>query len=383
MTTHKMISRFLMTSLLASAAIVGPTMSVVRAEEPGSESSALAASDEAGEEASTAPSDTATSETESATSTSEAPAAVPAEAIETAPVLDPNNLLDKDVNAPELNEGIQPYGEKVTVNGQQMNIYQAGQGEGRKTLVFLPGLSEYTQPLTQKNLIDKLAEKYHVVVVEPFGYGLSDTTETPRTADNIVDEIHEALEQIGLKRYTLVAHSLSGIYAAQYAVKYPETVAGVVGMDSSTPMMNGGQEVMQMAEPTDADGFPEYLPMIPDVADDVNEQYRLIARRVSNNKNVLEEKIQSNQTLKDARDLKIPAGIPAMYLLAQQSVDEMEQRRQAMPEINGSWEDQHVAMSEDPAQVTTHIIAGDHLLYFTVYEEMAQRIDDFVSQLED
>ena len=122
-----------------------------------------------------------------------------------------------------------------------------------------------------------------------------------------------------------------------------------------------------MADPTDTDGFPEYLPIIPDVADDVNEQYRLIARRNSNNKNVLEEKIQSNQTLKDTRDLKIPTGIPAMYLLAQQSVNEMGRRRQVMPEINGSWKDQHVAMSEDPAEVTTYIIAGDHLLYFTAH----------------
>ncbi|MGX7091275.1 alpha/beta fold hydrolase [Hutsoniella sourekii] len=279
---------------------------------------------------------------------------------------------------PEDLAEIKDYGHKLTVKGKQMNVYEAGD-KSKPTLLFMPGMSEYSQVLTHKNLIDRLAKKYHVVVVEPFGYGLSDMTDEPRTTENIVSELNESIEQLGLDKVTLVAHSMSGIYAAQYAKYHPEKVAGVIGIDSSTPMMNGGQEVTFMAAGSeDIRSELQYLPTIPDVDADVNEQYKALAYILAGNSTVTDEIQRSNQNLKDAESLKIPKQVPAMYLLAEDSARDMEMRREGIPQITESWEDQHKSLSEDPENVQVHTLEGDHLLYLTQYEEMARLIDEFV-----
>lgn len=91
----------------------------------------------------------------------------------------------------ELKKLIKDYGTKITVKDLQMNVYELGaehKGES-KTLVFMPGLGEASQPLTHKNLLDALAKKYHILVVEPFGYGLSDVSNEERTVENITEEL--------------------------------------------------------------------------------------------------------------------------------------------------------------------------------------------------
>lgn len=283
----------------------------------------------------------------------------------------------------ELKALIKEYGHKITVNGHQMNIYEMGEehkGQS-KTLVFMPGLGEASQPLTHKNLLDLLAKKYHILVVEPFGYGLSDVSHEERTVDTIIDELHQALQQEKVDKYLLVAHSLSGIYAMKYAQKYPEEVQGVVGMDTSTPMMNGFMDMQHEEAPVDDSGAATDLPEIPDVDDEVNEQYKLIAQLNLNNEDVADESERSNQVLLDNKDEKIPAGIPALYLLAQDSYEDIEMRREFMDKITEDWEEQHISMSENPDEVETHVLEGDHLIYMTQYEEMARLIDEFAQKI--
>lgn len=281
----------------------------------------------------------------------------------------------------ELKKLIKDYGTKITVKDLQMNVYELGaehKGES-KTLVFMPGLGEASQPLTHKNLLDALAKKYHILVVEPFGYGLSDVSNEERTVENITEELHSALEQMDVKEYYLVAHSLSGLYALKYSQMYQNEVLGVIGMDTSTPMMNGFMEMQHEEAPIDDSGQATDLPEIPDVDDEVNLQYQYIAQLNLNNADVVDESARSNQVLNDFKDEKIPSGIPALYLLAQDSYEDIEMRREFMDKITEDWEMQHKLLSENPDEVETHILEGDHLIYMTQYEEMARLIDEFIN----
>lgn len=281
----------------------------------------------------------------------------------------------------ELKKLIKDYGTKITVKDLQMNVYELGaehKGES-KTLVFMPGLGEASQPLTHKNLLDALAKKYHILVVEPFGYGLSDVSNEERTVENITEELHSALEQMDVKEYYLVAHSLSGLYALKYSQMYQDEVLGVIGMDTSTPMMNGFMEMQHEEAPIDDSGQATDLPEIPDVDDEVNLQYQYIAQLNLNNADVVDESARSNQVLNDFKDEKIPSGIPALYLLAQDSYEDIEMRREFMDKITENWEMQHKLLSENPDEVETHILEGDHLIYMTQYEEMARLIDEFIN----
>lgn len=131
---------------------------------------------------------------------------------------------------------VESYGQKVEVAGGLMNVVVNGEGED---IVLLPGFGTSSPFLDFQPLVDNLAQDHRVIVVEPFGYGLSDGTERERTTENIVSEVHSALETLNVDRYILMGHSIAGIYGIEYAASYPEEVTAFVGIDSSVPGQPG------------------------------------------------------------------------------------------------------------------------------------------------
>lgn len=131
------------------------------------------------------------------------------------------------------------YGNAVKVNGKKMTVEIAGlQAEESPVIVLLPGLGSPSPVLEFRPLAEELGKTYKVITVEPFGYGLSDPADTERSIENIVEELHACLEEIGVHRYYLMAHSISGLYSLYYANTYPEEVRGFIGIDSSVPKQN-------------------------------------------------------------------------------------------------------------------------------------------------
>ncbi len=131
-------------------------------------------------------------------------------------------------------ELLTPIGKTVTVNGKQMSVYT--QGSGDITLVFMSGSGTCSPILDFKALYSQFGDEYTIAVPEKFGYGFSDTTDSARDADTILDETRTALSAAGVKApYILLPHSMSGIEALRWAEKYPEEVTGIVGLDMATP----------------------------------------------------------------------------------------------------------------------------------------------------
>lgn len=141
---------------------------------------------------------------------------------------------------------ITAYGQGVEVDGKTMNVVVSGSGE--ETIVLLPGLGTASPGRDFEPLTDELSKDYRVIVVEPFGTGLSDATDSPRTGENITAEIHEALQQLGVTKYALMAHSIGGIYALTYSAAYPDELTAFIGIDNSVPDQAGSDEPI----PTDA-----------------------------------------------------------------------------------------------------------------------------------
>lgn len=126
------------------------------------------------------------------------------------------------------------WGRYVEVKGKNMHVYTKGM-KGN-TIVMLPGLGTAAPVLDFEPLINELSRDNKVVVAEPFGYGWSDLTDEERTVDNIVEELRSALRQAGIEGpYTLLSHSVSGIYSMYYANKYPEEVEAIAGIDITLP----------------------------------------------------------------------------------------------------------------------------------------------------
>jgi len=67
------------------------------------------------------------------------------------------------------------------------------------------------------------------------GMGWSEMGPDPRDARQITSELHTLLGKAGIEGpYVLVGHSFGGMYMQTYAARYPDEVAGVALVDSST-----------------------------------------------------------------------------------------------------------------------------------------------------
>ncbi|MHA3019878.1 alpha/beta fold hydrolase [Mycobacterium sp. BMJ-28] len=140
---------------------------------------------------------------------------------------------------------VAPYGQFVPVDGKLMNVVVSG--GGRDTIVLLPGLGTAAPALDFQPLIKALSADHRVVAVEPFGTGLSDQTDTERTAANITAEVHQALRYLGIERYVLMGHSIAGIYALAYSATYADELIAFVGIDSSVPGQPGWNDPVPTA----------------------------------------------------------------------------------------------------------------------------------------
>lgn len=271
---------------------------------------------------------------------------------------------------------IKPYGQSVAVDGKNMNVLI--QGKGEETVVLLPGYGTPAPALDFKPLIDELSPFYKVVVIEPFGYGLSDITEKERTTENMVSEIHEALQQLNITHYTLMGHSISGIYGLDYVNKYPNEVNAFVGIDSSVPTQGGNDDPF----PTDVykllkkSGFyrllmklaPDQL-IAPAVDDETREQIRMLSLKNTFNPNNLSEGENFGPNFKAAEDLTFPKDLPVIFFL------------QANDTETEGWIPLHEEQVKNSLHGKVMTFEGGHYLHHTRSKEIAENFKKFMNEL--
>jgi pimeloyl-ACP methyl ester carboxylesterase len=123
-----------------------------------------------------------------------------------------------------------PPGIMVDVGGYRLHIFC--EGAGSPTVIMESGLGD---PSLDWELVrPEVVKITRTCVYDRAGLGWSDLSPQPRTAENIVEELHTLLTNAGIAGpYVLVGHSIGGAYVRLYAHKYPESVAGMVLVDSS------------------------------------------------------------------------------------------------------------------------------------------------------
>lgn len=119
-------------------------------------------------------------------------------------------------------------GQFVEVGGARMHYRCAGSGE--PTLVLSAGIGGGSLDWSQ--VMPTLAREHRVCAFDRFGQDWSDPAPAPRAFSSAADELHAALDSLGIERPILVGHSLGGALAQLYAARYP--VAGVVLVDGLT-----------------------------------------------------------------------------------------------------------------------------------------------------
>jgi pimeloyl-ACP methyl ester carboxylesterase len=128
-----------------------------------------------------------------------------------------------------------PPGQIVAVGGHKMHIYCTGSGSPAIILEAGGG----SDSVAWRGVQPALSNTTRVCSYDRAGHGWSDAVPGPRDADHIAAELHQLLLQTGISGpIVLMGQSFGGIYMRDYATRYPAEIAGLIFVDSSTPLQN-------------------------------------------------------------------------------------------------------------------------------------------------
>ncbi|MBR0640299.1 alpha/beta fold hydrolase [Bacillus safensis] len=268
---------------------------------------------------------------------------------------------------------IEDYGQKVLMDGKQMNVLI--QGDGKETIVLLPGYGTASPVLDFMPLVNELSPYYRVVVIEPFGYGLSDDTDKVRTSQNIVDEIHECLQKLNIKKYTLMGHSIFGIYGLEYVNQYEKEVKAFVGIDNSVPKQETDELPVSSLQLLHQSGFyrlivkmnPDQLVM-PNVDDQTKDQIKMLTFRNFLDKSQASEAENFRNNFNNAQRLHFPKNLPVVFYLANETEEETP-----------SWKPMHEDLLKNVEHGKVVTFKGGHYLHHTKSKEIAADFREFLS----
>lgn len=82
-----------------------------------------------------------------------------------------------------------------------------------------------------------MVNDFRIIVIEKWGYGYSDISETSCDIDTTVSIEKQVMGIIGeTEPYILVSHSMSGLEAIRWKQKYPDDIMAIIGIDMATPL---------------------------------------------------------------------------------------------------------------------------------------------------
>lgn len=123
-------------------------------------------------------------------------------------------------------------GQLVDVGGHTLHITCTG--DGGPTVVLEGGFAATSA--TWGWIAPAVAKHARVCVYDRAGRGWSDPVSAPQDGAAIATDLHTLLDHAGVPGpYVLVGHSFGGLYVMAFAARYPQQVAGMVLLDSTSP----------------------------------------------------------------------------------------------------------------------------------------------------
>ena len=123
-------------------------------------------------------------------------------------------------------------GQTFDIGGRSLHMTCAGNGS--PTVVLLSGTGEMSASWAR--IVPEVASNTRVCAYDRAGQGWSDDAPHPQDGNEMAADLHQLLAVAGEHGpYLLAGHSLGGVYSLAFAAKYPDDVAGVALLDSSSP----------------------------------------------------------------------------------------------------------------------------------------------------
>ncbi|TXN41213.1 alpha/beta hydrolase [Methylobacterium sp. WL30] len=118
-----------------------------------------------------------------------------------------------------------PIGAFLTADGVRLHYVERGRGPA---LVLIHGNGMMIQDFLVSGIVDDLAERYRVIIIDRPGYGYSDRPRglwTPRAHATL---FQKALQQLGVTQAVVLGHSWGALVAVALALQAPQLVRSLV-----------------------------------------------------------------------------------------------------------------------------------------------------------
>lgn len=127
-----------------------------------------------------------------------------------------------------------PPGQLVDIGGRRLHLNIMGEANDNSTVILEAGMVSFSSNWAWVQ--PEVAKVARVVAVDRAGLGWSDPGPKPRDAGRSAQELHAALEKLGITGpYVLAGHSYGGVAVQAFAALYRDEVAGMVLVDGSHP----------------------------------------------------------------------------------------------------------------------------------------------------
>jgi len=114
----------------------------------------------------------------------------------------------------------------ATVAGRRLRYVDLGEGT---PLVLVHGTGGAWQSWLLN--LEALAERHRVIAVDLPGFGRSDALPPAPGMSAYAASIAALLDQLGLRRVSILGHSLGGVVAMRFALEHPERTASLILLD--------------------------------------------------------------------------------------------------------------------------------------------------------
>ena len=269
-----------------------------------------------------------------------------------------------------------PMGQRVLVNGHEMNVYV--EGDGPETIVVLSGAGIASPILDFKNVSDSLSKRYKVVIVERAGYGYSEDSNQSRDVMEVLSETRQALSQANISGpFIILSHSMASLESLAWQEKYPDEVKALVGLDWALPAsyedLKDNQALLTLVYWSSKIGLLRYFPESfyiknPTLTEIERQQYKLLAYKQLMSQAMLHESRLVKENAK-----KVPSSInpkiPALLLVSNGEGTTFSQ---------SEWQHYAEKFSSDQSNVQVIYMDAPHELYHYQSHELISRIKEFL-----
>lgn len=120
--------------------------------------------------------------------------------------------------------------EPPVITNHGVEIRYSEKGTGDTAILFIHGWG--INRTYWANQMAHFAKKYRVVSVDLPGFGQSGKNRRSWSAETYAVDIQMVIQKLNLRHVILVGHSMSGAIVVETAIKYPDRIIGVVGIDN-------------------------------------------------------------------------------------------------------------------------------------------------------